>query len=51
MKGIKSEGEIFVGKTYKPKPNPFRDSYRTECGIVMFLMFIGAFFVFVLRLC
>lgn len=46
---IKTEGVIFGG-VYKPKKNPFRHSYRAEYALVVLLMFVFAFFVFVLKI-
>ena len=48
-KGIKSEGIIFGG-IYKPKPNPFRHSYRAEYAVIILLSGIFVLFTMVLKM-
>ena len=46
---FKTEGIVFGG-TYKPKPNPFRHSYRAEYAEIILLGSIFVFFTMVLKM-
>lgn len=48
-KGIRSEGIIFGGM-YKPKPNPFKHSYRAEYAVIILLGGIFVLFTAMLKI-